>query len=113
MAGLFVDVPDPLESLARTPLRQLECPFGAILVIQPEDLIAERVLVSVYPHVNNEARAVAKKRVAMALGGRLTIEWSGLLRVVDRPEYGILASCRALLEEVAHELGVTSPLNPA
>ncbi|MFM7214639.1 MAG: hypothetical protein ACKO3H_07155 [Verrucomicrobiota bacterium] len=113
LAGLFVDVPGPLKSSARTPLRQLECPFGAISVIQPEDLIAERVLVSVYPHVNDEARAVAKKLIAMALGGRLSIDWAELLRVVDRPEYGILDPCRALVEEVAHELGVTSPVHPA
>lgn len=94
-------------------MRQIECPFGAISVIQTEDLIAERVLVSVYPHGNDEARAVSKKLIAMALGGRLAIDWAELLRVADRPEYGILAPCRDLVEKVAHELGVTSPLHPA
>ena len=112
VAGLFVDVLGPLESSAQTPLRQLECPFGPISVIQPEDLIAERVLVSVYPHRNDEARGVAKKLIAMVLEGRLGVDWQELIRVVGRPEYAVLDSLHTLVSEVADELGVANPLHP-
>lgn len=82
-------------------------------LVQPEDLIAERVLVSVYPHENSNARNVAKKLIAVALGGQLRLDWTELWRVAARPEYGILTECRALADEVAHELGITIPADPA
>lgn len=113
LAGLFVDVLGALESSAHTPLRQLDGPFGPLALVQPEDLIAERVLVSVYPHENANARSVARKLVAVALSGQLQLDWAELWRVAARPEYGILPECRLLVNEVAHELAVPSPANPA
>jgi len=113
LCGLFVDVLGALESLAHTPLRQLEGPFGPVVLVQPEDLIAERVLVSVYPHENLSARAVAKKLVAVALRQRLVLDWPELWRIAARPEYGILRECRALVGEIAHDLGIPSPADPA
>ncbi len=109
LAGLFVDVLGPLETSAHTRLRLLEGPFGPISLIQPEDLIAERVLVSVYPRENAEARDLARKLLAVALSGHLSIDWRELWRVAARPEYAILQQCRELVASVAHELGIADP----
>lgn len=113
LAGLYVDVLGALESSAHTPLRHLDGPFGQVTLVQPEDLIAERVLVSVYPHKNSNARNVAKKLLAVALGGHLRLDWTELWRVAAWPEYGFLTECRALADEVAHELRITIPADPA
>src|SRR5207248_3241488 len=45
VAGMFVDLLGPVESLARTPFRNLEGPHGNVLVMKPEDLLVERILV--------------------------------------------------------------------
>ncbi|MFM8878301.1 MAG: hypothetical protein ACKOKG_04060, partial [Verrucomicrobiota bacterium] len=82
---------------------------GPISLIQPEDLIAERVLVSVYPRENAEARDLARKLLAVALSGHLSIDWRELWRVAARPEYAILQQCRELVASVAHELGIADP----
>ncbi len=113
LAGLFVDVLGPLETSAHTALRQLEGPFGGLTLIQPEDLIAERVLVSAYPQENVAAKNVARKLIAVALSGHLSLDWEELWRVAARPEYGILQECRSLVDELAHELGIASPADPA
>ena len=49
VAGMFVDLLGPAESFARTPYRRVQGPYGEVLVMKPEDLLVERVLVSVYP----------------------------------------------------------------
>src|ERR1039458_7501398 len=45
VAGMFVDVLGPAESFARTPFRRIEAPYGDFLVMKPEDLFVERVLI--------------------------------------------------------------------
>jgi hypothetical protein len=57
VAGLFVDLLGVVEKEARTPLRQLQAPFGMVNLIDPEELLVERVLVSVYPSTNAAARS--------------------------------------------------------
>jgi len=47
VAGMFVDVLGPAESFAGTPYRRVQAPYGDVLVMKPEDLPVERVLVSV------------------------------------------------------------------
>ena len=69
VAGLFVDLLGPLETLARTPLRKLQGAYGVIQVAQPEELLVERVLVSVYPQAHPPARDCAKKLAAVPLAG--------------------------------------------
>jgi hypothetical protein len=111
VAGAFVDLLGPLESLARTPLRKLEGAYGVLQVVQPEELLVERVLVSIYPQPYPPARDCAKKLAAVALGGALELDWSEVRRLATLPEYGILPKCKALVREVAHELKVKSPLD--
>jgi len=49
VAGMFVDVLGAAESFARTPFRRVQGPYGEVRLMKPEDLLVERVLVSVYP----------------------------------------------------------------
>ena len=111
VAGLFVDLLGPLESLARTPLRKLEGAYGIIQVIQPEELLVERVLVSVYPQAYAPARECAKKLAAVALGGAMELDWKEVRRLAGRAEYRILPQCKALVREVANELKLKSPFD--
>jgi hypothetical protein len=111
VAGLFVDLLGPLETLARTPLRNLKGAYGVIQIVQPEELLVERVLVSVYPQGYVPARQCAKKLVAVALGGALKLDWEEVRRLAGRKEYRILPECKALVREVANELKIKSPLD--
>jgi hypothetical protein len=49
LAGIYVDVLGAFENLARTKIRGIAAPFGEVRVCPIEELIVERVLVSVYP----------------------------------------------------------------
>jgi hypothetical protein len=111
VAGAFVDLLGPLESLARTPLRRLQGAYGVIQVAQPEELLIERVLVSVYPQPYTPARDCAKKLAAVALGGAMEFDWREVRRLASLPEYRILPKCKELVREVAYELKTKSPLD--
>ena len=113
VAGAFVDLLGPLETLARTPLRELQGPYGLVQIVQPEELLVERVLVSIYPQPYPPARACAKMLAAVALQGELAMDWQEVCRLARRPEYGILPECKILVSEAANELKLKSPLDSA
>jgi hypothetical protein len=112
VAGMFLDVPGPAESFARTPFRRVQAPYGDVLVMKPEDLLVERVLVSVYPGENQTARDCAKKLIAVILGGDIAANWDEVRRLANLPEYRNLPECVKLVREVADELKIKSPLHP-
>jgi hypothetical protein len=60
VAGLFVDLLGVVEQQSRAPVRQIQAPFGLVNLIDPEELLVERMLVSVYPRGNDEALAWQK-----------------------------------------------------
>jgi hypothetical protein len=111
VAGQFVDLLGPLESLARTPLRKLAGPYGLVQIVQPEELLVERILVSVYPQQSVPARQCARKLAAVALGGALDLDWGEVQRLARRPEYRILPECKKVVDEIANELKVRSPFH--
>ena len=111
VAGMFVDLLGPLETLARTPLRRVAGPYGMVQLVQPEELLAERVLVSAYPQPHPPARDCARKLAAVALGNTLEFDWQELRRLAGQPEFRILDECKALVREVANELKTKSPLD--
>jgi hypothetical protein len=112
VAGMFVDVLGPAESFARTPYRRVQGPYGDVLVIQPEDLLVERVLVSVYPGDNQAARECARELAVVALAGAINMDWSEVLRIANLPEYRNVNECKALVREVANELKIKCPFDP-
>jgi len=112
IAGMYVDLLGLVESLARTPFRRVAGPYGEVLIMKPEDLLAERVLVSVYPGENMEARACAKKLISVILQGAVAADWQEVRRIANLPEYRIFPECVKLVIEVARELNVENPLHP-
>lgn len=112
VAGMYVDVLGPVESFARTPYRRVQGPYGEVLVMKAEDLLVERVLVSVYPGENPAARACARELAVVALAGAVDMNWDEVLRVANLPEYRNVNECKALVREVADELKVKYPFDP-
>ena len=112
VAGMYFDLLGPAESFARTPYRRIEGPYGTVLVMKPEDLLVERVLVSVYPEKHPPARECAKKFLAVILGGGIAVNWDEVRRLANLPEYRNLSECETLVQEVADELKVKNPLHP-
>jgi hypothetical protein len=111
VAGMYVDVLGPVESFARTPYRRVQGPYGEVRVMKAEDLLVERVLVSVYPTKNPAARECARELASVALAGAVNIDWSEVLRVANLPEYRNVEECKALVREVANELKIKSPFD--
>jgi hypothetical protein len=111
VAGMYLDLPGPAESFARTPYRRIEAPFGGVLVMKPEDLLVERVLISVYPQPNVPARKCARILAVVALGGAVKMDWEEVLRVASLPEYSNVKECKKLVREVSDELKVKDPFD--
>jgi hypothetical protein len=108
---MFVDVLGFAESFARTPYRRVQAPYGDVLVMKPEDLLVERVLVSVYPGENSAARECARELAVVALTGAVNMDWNEVLRIANLPEYRNVNECKTLVNEVAHELKIKSPFD--
>ncbi len=111
VAGMYVDLLGPAESFARTSYRRIEGPYGEVLVMKPEDLLVERVLVSTYPKPNATARACARELAVVALDGVVKINWAEVLRVSNLPQYRNTEDCKALVREVANELKIKNPFD--
>jgi len=110
VAGMYLDLLGPVESFARTPYRHIQAPYGDVALMKPEDLLVERVLVSFYPEKNPTARDCAKKFAGVILTGGLPVDWKEVRRLANLPEYRNLAECESLVQEVADELKIKSPL---
>ncbi|GDY23133.1 hypothetical protein LBMAG56_44800 [Verrucomicrobiota bacterium] len=74
-----------------------------------EDLLVERILISVYPERHEPARLCARKLIAVALAGQVEMDWQEARRLAERPEYRILTELEQQVSEVAHELRKPSP----
>lgn len=92
----FIDILGPVETFAKTEFRDI----AGVLVAKPEDLIAERVLMSVYPQPNDDSRLCAEKLLAMAISGDIPVDWAEVERVAQLPEYGVLNELRKMREDI-------------
>lgn len=109
VAGQYVDILGEVETLARTPFDELQTPYGPVHLVSLEDLLVERILISVYPERHEPARLCARKLIAVALAGQVEMNWQEARRLAERPEYRILAELEQQVSEVAHELRKPSP----
>lgn len=109
VAGTFVDLLGVVEKEGRTPVRQLAAPYGTVNVLDPEELLVERVLVAVYPSANAPARACARELLAVALKGALRMDWEEVRRLAESTAFNVFDELQELTKEVAHELKVSSP----
>jgi hypothetical protein len=112
VAGMYLDLLGPVESFARTPFRRIEAPYGSILVMKPEDLLVERVLMTFYLGESQTARDCAKKFISVILTGGVAVNWDEVRRLANLPEYRNLPQRVQLVKEVADELKIKSPLHP-
>ncbi|MCW5552342.1 MAG: hypothetical protein KIS67_09245 [Verrucomicrobiae bacterium] len=112
VAGMYLDLLGPAESFAHTPFRRIEGPYGSFLLMKPEDLLVERVLMSTYPGESPAARKCARILVSVALRGEVEMNWGEVGRLANLPEYRNLPQCAKLVQEVADELKIESPLHP-
>jgi hypothetical protein len=112
VAGAYVDILGEVESLALTSLEEVAAPYGNVKLVSPEELLVERVLISVYPQAYAPAEQCARKLIAVALQGQLEMNWPEVQRLAARREYGILPEVKTLVSAVANELGKSSPCNP-
>ena len=113
VAGLFVDLLGVVEKEARTPVRQIQAPFGLVNLLDPEELLVERVLVSVYPTPNAPARACARELLIVALGSAVQMDWREVQRLAKLRDYNVFDEVQRLVREVSRELKVSSPYDPA
>ena len=108
VAGLFVDLLGLLENESVTPCRTITSPCGAIKVIPAEMAVVERALSAFYPKPDSEAKAVAKKMLAVCLNGATPVDWNEIERLSRLPAFNVEKELNALKEEVARELGTAS-----
>jgi hypothetical protein len=111
VAGMYLDLLGAVESFARTPYRRIQAPYGEVAVMKPEDLLVERVLISVYPEKNETARKCARELAIIALSGALKMDWGEVIRVANLQEYRNVFECKSLIHEVANELKIKSPFD--
>jgi hypothetical protein len=111
VAGMYLDLLGPAESFARTSFRRIEAPYGSLLLMKPEDLIVERVLMSFYLGESQTARNCAKILVSVALRGEIEMDWAEVRRLANMRVYRNLPQCVQLVKEVADELKIKSPLH--
>jgi hypothetical protein len=109
IAGAYVDVLGAFENLARTAIRGIAAPFGEVRVSPVEELIVERVLVSVYPADYPPARECAKKLLAVALQGEVEMDWREVRRLAESPAYKNWPQVKELIDEQAKALQIRSP----
>ena len=112
VAGLFVDLLGLVETESKTSFRKLKAPYGMVTLMSPEELLVERVLVSVYPQANREAANCARKLVAATLVDGFEINWREVRRLANSSQYRILSECETLVGKVARELKAKNPFNP-
>jgi hypothetical protein len=110
VAGMYLDLLGWAESFARTSYRRVEAPYGSFLLMKPEDLLVERVFVSIYTGENKTARDCAKVLTAVALRQEIEMNWDEVRRLANLPAYRNLSQCSQLVNEVADELKIKSPL---
>ncbi|MBX3745612.1 MAG: hypothetical protein KF833_09915 [Verrucomicrobiae bacterium] len=109
VAGQYVDLLGEVETLAKTPFAELTGPYGPVRLISPEDLLVERLLISIYPQPYAPADHCARKLLAVALCGQVEVDWAELRRLAAGPAFDILPLLLQRVGEISNELGTSNP----
>ena len=104
VAGLYVDILGLIENEATSPYRTVETPCGPISIVPAELVLVERTLLAFYPTPDPEARAVARKMLAVCLSGETPVDWAEVQRLTRLPAFGIAGEFERFMEEVSREL---------
>jgi len=103
VCGMFVDLLGVLENEARTELREIQTPYGAVTLVPFELVLVERLFTAVYPTRRESDYAVAKKLAARAFANPEICDWNETSRIAGLPEFGIVRELEALKTEVGNE----------
>ena len=109
IAGLYVDILGSLESFARTPRRKVAAPYGIVEMVPAEELLVERVLVSVYPQPYAPAAETARKLATLALQGEVQMDWHEVRRLAELPGFRVWPECKSMINNLCEELELKSP----
>ena len=109
VGGLYLDVLGSFENLARTNLRRIRSPFGEVTICPVEELIVERVLISIYPQDDPSARDCANKLLAAVLQREVEADWNEIRRLAQSSAYKNWNEVKRLAHEQAQALQVRSP----
>jgi len=104
VADMFVDLLGFLESEAETPCRDIGTPFGTISLVPAELALVERVLLAYYPSPDPDARAVAKKMLAVCLSGATPVDWNEVERLAGLSSFRVERELNDLKVEVTREI---------
>ncbi len=100
IGGIFVDILGELDTWANTPLREMRGEEGGILrLIQPEDLLPQRILIATYPNEQPRAMAAAKKLLAVCRAGKVVVDWAEMKRVAALPAYEVERELEQMMNE--------------
>lgn len=105
-AGLFVDILGFLENEATAPCRTIATPYGTISVMPAELAAVERTLLAFYPFPDPDARAIAKKMLAVCMSGDTPVDWHEIRRLANLPSFNVAKELDELRREVASELKI-------
>ncbi len=110
VAGLFVDILGEVETLAETQFRKITDPLTGqyVLLSKPEDLLAERMLMALYPARDEASYECVKKLVWAALAGQVEVDWKEAFRVAALPEYRVEKELDEVVELVKLEMAKAS-----
>ena len=97
VCGLFVDLLGIVESETTKGYRELETPYGNVLILPPELALVERVF---YALDSKECIASARQMMSAALDDS-EFDWSEAERLADLPDFKVLDELRKLKDEVS------------
>jgi hypothetical protein len=87
VAGLFVDILGLLENEAAAPCLTIATPYGIISVVPAELAVVERTLPAFCPAPDPNARAVAKKMLAVCVSGDTPVDWDEIRRLAAHSRF--------------------------
>ncbi len=110
VAGLFVDLLGAVETFATSDYASMDTPLGSVVLQPVEDLIVERVFAArCWTGPNAAAEDCARKLLATALAGGLTVDWLEVERIAALPAYDCIQSVQAMKKEVTAALAEEVP----
>jgi hypothetical protein len=103
VAGLFIDLLGFLENEAKTPLRTIQTPYGAISLIPAELALVERVMLAYYPQPDADALDIARKFMAVCLSGGTPVNWDEVARLSALASFDVSRELEKLKREITGE----------
>jgi hypothetical protein len=102
--GLFVDLLGLVENESRSPLREVQTPYGTVRFLPPELLLVERVFEVADSQGESAAGDAARKILLEGLRGDMPLDWDEALRLAALPSFRVLDEVKALRKEVEDAL---------